>query len=391
MHSVDACSREQVMATLKAAGMSIFSKYAFLAPALIVCSMLLHPTAQQQLEDATKFEPRTAGACMVEVEGNVSVLSPLKATRFEKRNERLVIGERIAETGFYQSIEVSGGAALYSKMSKYQHMEVYDSDHYGRILVLDGVVQLTERDADSYNEMMAHVAMFAHPRPRRVLVIGGGDGYVLREVLKHSSVEEVHHVDLDGEVVDVCKKFFPWGDAWEDPRVTLHVADGAAFARDAPDGYYDVIVQDSSDPFTWEEDGGKQVLPSSILYSEDHFKNLSRILKSDGVLNIQGESFQIPSDLEGIYEWRQQALQVGFESASYGSINISSYPTGQIGFMLCKKNKAEVPMEDIQRRHQEMQETKEETTYYQPKLQRSTFDLPLWVEKSVYKESTPLN
>merc|ERR1712038_171467 len=121
--------------------------------------------------------------------------------------------------------------------------------YYGKVLILDGVVQLTEKDGDSYNEMMVHPAMFSHPLPKRVLIIGGGDGYVLSEVLKHPEVEHVDHVDLDSVVIDVCREHFQWGSAWDDPRVHLHFADGAQFVEEAEEGFYQVIIQDSSDPF----------------------------------------------------------------------------------------------------------------------------------------------
>lgn len=246
------------------------------------------------------------------------------------------VGELIEETGFYQSIRVSDQPALVKKRSEFQVIEVLQSEAYGKVLVLDGVTQLTERDADAYNEMMAHIAMFQHRNPRRVLIIGGGDGFVLSEVLKHSSVEHVDHVDLDGDVIEVCKEHFPWGDAWNDPRVKLHIGDGAAFVLNAPDSFYDVVIQDSSDPWTWNDKGEKISLPSSVLYSPIHFRNLYRILNSDGILNIQAECLQIPSDLEGVAEWRSLVLNVGFGIARYGSIMISSYPTGQIGFLLGK-------------------------------------------------------
>lgn len=301
-----------------------------------------------------------------------------------------VTGEMIKETGFYQSIALTSDSPLYSRQSKYQEILVHKSHYYGRILVLDGVVQLTEKDADSYNEMMAHIPMMEHKNPQKVLVIGGGDGYVLSEVLKHASVEHVDHVDLDGEVVETCKQLFPWGKAWEDPRVTLHITDGAAFVRNAPDKFYDVIVQDSSDPWTWDEDGNPVILPSNVLYSSNHFENISRILTTNGVLNLQAETFNIPTDLEGISKWRRQALDIGFTSAMYGSLMISSYPTGQIGFLLCKKNGNEDRFSnynDVRRRFTAMEEQGMGTSYYHPRLQRSAFDLPLWVEKNIYGKS----
>jgi spermidine synthase len=250
---------------------------------------------------------------------------------------------------------------------------------------LRSVLQLTERDADAYNEMMTHVPMFQHKNPKRVLVIGGGDGYVLSEVIKHDSVEIVDHVDLDGDVIDVCREHFSWGAAWNDPRVRLHISDGAAFVRNAPDGYYDVVVQDSSDPWTWDDNGELIELASGVLYTSDHFANLHRILGTNGILNIQGESLQIPSDLENIAEWRQRALGAGFHVVRYGSIMISSYPTGQIGFLLCEKSLATAcSPQVIQDRFLHMRVNGTPTSYYHPRLQSSSFDLPLWAEEALY-------
>jgi spermidine synthase len=198
------------------------------------------------------------------------------------------VGEIEQSIGFYQAIGLTSNSLLYETKSLYQSIEVHQTEHFGKLLLLDGVIQLTERDADSYNEMMAHVPMFQHRNPKRVLVIGGGDGYVLKEVLKHPSVVHVDHVDLDEDVIKTCRIHFPqWGDCWEDPRAMLHIEDGAQFVRAIPDGYYDVIVQDSSDPWVIEADGSATPLPSGVLYDEDHLCQLQRILAPDGILNLQ--------------------------------------------------------------------------------------------------------
>jgi len=301
---------------------------------------------------------------------------------------RKVAGEYIAETGFYQSLTLLDEDPLVQKASKFQEISVIRSKHYGKVLMLDGVIQLTEKDADSYNEMMTHPAMFSHPKPKRVLVIGGGDGYVVSEVLKHPEVEHVDHVDLDGDVIDVCREHFHWGKAWDDHRVNLHIADGAAFVKNAPEGFYDVIIQDSSDPYTWDDETGEKIdLPSKTLYSHEHFVNIQKSLGKEGVFSFQAETFNIESDLNGIVEWRQRALEVGFRTAKYGSITISSYPTGQIGFLLCCKSNTTVPsMSVINKRFQKMDEEGDRTSYYQPKLQESVFSLPLWVERRIYSD-----
>ena len=173
--------------------------------------------------------------------------------------------------------------------------------------------------------------------------------------------------------------------------MNLHIADGAKFVADVTDGYYDVIIQDSSDPYTWADDGTKLELPSNILYSEQHFKHILRILSPGGAFNFQAETFNIPSDLEGIIEWRKQALNVGFNTSRYGSVMISSYPTGQIGFLLCTKSGNgdfnHPNVSQVEARFADMVRRGDRTTYYQPKLQFSSFDLPLWVEESVYGSS----
>ena len=179
------------------------------------------------------------------------------------------------------------------------------------------------------------------------------------------------HVDLDGEVVEACKENFPWGAAWDDPRVTLHIADGAAFVEQAADASYDIIIQDSSDPWTEDLRGNRVILPSSVLYTRKHVADIHRILTPSGIFNFQAETFNIPSDVVGIIEWRKQALGVGFHRARYGSIYISSYPTGQIGFMLCEKEPSEAAsLEQVNERYASMVKKGAVTTYYQPKLQQ---------------------
>lgn len=306
-------------------------------------------------------------------------------------NHPSVVGELIEETGFYQSIQLTPESPLYHKQSDFQMIEVRRSPYYGKVLVLDGVVQVTERDGNSYNEMLTHIPMFQNSKPSRVLVIGGGDGYVVSEVLKHQHVTHVDHVDLDKDVIDICKEHFSWSEAWKDPRVQLHIADGAKFVTTAHDNSYDVIIQDSSDPWTWGENGVRVVLPSSVLYSKDHFSNIHRILRPNGILNIQAESLQIPSDLDGIRGWRQLALSVGFESVRYGSILTSSYPTGQIGFLMCEKSTAAAaPIDNIEERFGNMVKRNLGTLYYHPPLQTATFVLPLWATKHIYDDEVSI-
>ncbi|CAJ1942118.1 unnamed protein product [Cylindrotheca closterium] len=295
------------------------------------------------------------------------------------------VGEWETNIGFYQAIELTKNSLLYKKQSEFQTIEVHQSKFYGKVLILDDALQLTERDADSYNEMMAHVPMFQHVSPKRVLIIGGGDGYALAEVLKHESVEHVDHVDLDKDVIETCELHFPqWATGWKDPRVKLHIQDGAKFIENLTEKY-DVIIQDSSDPFEVEEDGTITPMPSGALYEESHFCALKEILTENGILMIQAESFTIPSSLHGISLWRDKMTNCGFERTRYGSILTSSYPTGQIGFLLAEQTpSAASSPQAIQERYDQIVERGTPTTYYHPPLQNSCFDLPLWVHNSIY-------
>lgn len=180
------------------------------------------------------------------------------------------------------------------------------------------------------------------------------------------------YVDLDEDVIEACKQYFPYGkNLWDDPRITVHIADGADFVRKAASETYDVIVQDSSDPWTTNSQGEMIVLPSSILYTSEHFTDIHRILTSNGIFNFQAEAFIIPADLQGIVDWRNQALRVGFQRARYGSLYISSYPTGQIGFLVCEKDRSSSStMSQIKQRFKAMQQAGKTTTYFHPRLQQ---------------------
>lgn len=189
-------------------------------------------------------------------------------------------------------------------------------------------------------------------------------------MLKHPSVEHVDHVDLDQDVIETCETYFEWGGAWKDERAHLHICDGAQFVRDAADGVYDVIIQDSSDPWVVDDDGVMQPLPSSVLYEEQHICDLNRILKPDGVLVIQAESFGVPTSLGGIVVWRGVMEACGFQRSRYGSIYTSSYPTGQIGLLVGEKNPcASAPYHDVVERYNRIVEAGQKTSYYHPPLQ----------------------
>jgi spermidine synthase len=168
---------------------------------------------------------------------------------------------------------------LLSLRSSYQKIEVFDTDFFGRVLMLDGLVQTTTKDEFFYHEMLVHPALFSHPRPEEVLIIGGGDGGALREVLRYP-VKQATLVEIDGRVIEVCKKFFPWlRPALRDARVTIEIADGNRFIRES-NRKFDVILVDSSDP----------VGPSLILHQKEFYTRLKERLKRRGVVAAQAGS-----------------------------------------------------------------------------------------------------
>ena len=171
-------------------------------------------------------------------------------------------------------------AQLYAAQSDYQHIAVYDSPEFGRFLTLDGVMMLTERDEFIYHEMMVHVPMAANPNIRDVLVIGAGDGGVLRELAKYKTVRHVDLVEIDAQVIEVCRKCLP-GTAcgFDDPRVQVHVADGLKFIRHC-ERKYDLILVDSTDPTG----------PGEVLFTKEFYGNCRAVLNPDGILVNQHES-----------------------------------------------------------------------------------------------------
>jgi spermidine synthase len=174
---------------------------------------------------------------------------------------------------------------LYSGRSRFQTIEIILNTDYGRVLLLDGLVQTTERDEFHYHEMLVHPAMASHPKPERVLIIGRGDGGALREVLKYG-VKKAWMVEIDGQVIEACHEHFPWlRPAFRDKRAELVVADGNVFI-DKTAQKFDVILVDSSDP----------VGPSTVLHQEAFYRKLKARLKAGGIIAAQAGSLMLHQD-----------------------------------------------------------------------------------------------
>ena len=174
--------------------------------------------------------------------------------------------------------------------SAFQDIMIFESHLHGRVMLLDGVVQITEGDEFVYQEMLTHVPLLAHGAAKRVLIIGAGDGGVLRRVLQHSTVERAVMVEIDGEVMRLAREFLPGisGDAWNDKRADVIVGDGIDYVRTAPDGSFDVIIVDSTDPIGVGE----------VLFTDEFYANSARILSAGGlIVNQCGVPFMQADEL----------------------------------------------------------------------------------------------
>jgi len=331
-----------------------------------------------------------------------------------------IVNEEEEEIGYIQSLLLNKPAVI-TVNSTYQKIEVYESDHFGKVFFLDDCLQLTERDAPHYNEMLAHVPLMEYLSANDstefldVLVLGGGDGYVVSELLKYPNIRSIDHVDLDDEVINVSKVIFPWAKSvWDDEKVNLVIGDGAEIVRDQVrrGKSYHVIIQDASDPFWIRYDGSVVILPSHVLYEKDHLQQLYKLLQpNDGVLMYQAETYNIPSNLGEISKWRKILLNIGFGRVRYGTISISTYPTGQIGFFVshagtsderdvcndsylvlssCNNtvHNPDISLDwiDWKKLSHTFNSLDGSTHYYHPRIHRSSFDLPLWVEKIIYSD-----
>ena len=170
---------------------------------------------------------------------------------------------------------------LHEEQSKFQKIEIFQTEQFGKLMVIDGYIMLTDRDNFIYHEMMSHPILFTHPNPQNVLIIGGGDCGTLREVLKHDSVQTAQQVDIDEQVTRLSEQYFPsLCDSNSDPRAELHFEDGIKWVKQAEPDSYDIIIVDSTDP----------IGPGEVLFSTEFYQNCHRILKSDGLVVQQSES-----------------------------------------------------------------------------------------------------
>jgi len=203
--------------------------------------------------------------------------------------------------------------------SPFQDIGIFETDSHGRMMTLDGIVQITERDEFVYQEMLTHVPLLAHGNAKQVLIIGAGDGGVLKHVLMHKGVERAVMAEIDGEVIRLSKEFLPGigGDAWESPRAEVLVGDGIDYVKKAADASFDVIIVDSTDPIGVGE----------VLFTDEFYQNAARILTAQGVIvNQCGVPFMQADEL---YETSVRRAQFFSHVTAY----VAAVPTYVGGYM----------------------------------------------------------
>jgi len=261
---------------------------------------------------------------------------------------------------------------LLRQKTKFQRMEVIETAEFGRMLVLDDIVETTERDEFIYHEMMTHVPLFTHPNPKHVLIIGGGDGGALREVLRHKSVEKAVMVEIDEAVVVASKKFLKkiCANAFEDKRSQLIIGDGAAYVRDTKEKF-DVVIVDSTDPLG----------PSMPLFGESFYKNVSRTLRKNGLVVRQtGSALLQPDELPLAVKHAKKVFQHVQPYVTAVPTYIGGFFThplmshedfsGRIRPAAVRKRFAQNPIG---------------TKYYSPEVHAAAFALPEYIRKPLAK------
>ncbi len=248
----------------------------------------------------------------------------------------------------------------FSQETEFQQVDVFESVEFGMTLALGGVVNVTERDEVGYHEMLAHVPLLSHPDPKRVLIIGGGDGGTLREVVKHSCVEEAVMVEIDEVVVNVCKEYLPeCASAFDHEKANLIIGDGLKYVEEAESESFDIILVDSTDP----------VDAAVELFTESFYKECHRVLKPGGVLVPQSDAvFHYGKRVHDIVK----KLRNIYDSVDCYLSFVTGYPSGVWTFSYASKGGH--PTEQIdEARFKEIEPT---LKYYSTDLHRAAFVLP---------------
>ncbi len=304
-------------------------------------------------------------------------LSSMRAQSEERNNpEKFTRNVWFTDKDDHQAVSLRyTGEVLHKKQSPYQKVSILETTAYGKMLALDNMVMCTEKDEMHYHEMIAHPAILAHKAVKKVLVIGGGDGGTIREVLKHKSVEEVTMVEIDEEVVNACKEFLPSiSSQFGHPKLTLKIEDGIQFMANAQPNEYDLIIVDGSDP----------VGPAEGLFTKEFYKNCYNALNPNGILVAQGES---PMFNSKVFVELNHCLANEFGENKVKTLlfYVPTYPTGMWSFQIATKGNVNVSSgldEELIANFT----NQNELNYYNIHIHKAAFALPNFVTKLLAKK-----
>ena len=262
------------------------------------------------------------------------------------------------------------GEVFFDETSPYQRVRVLESQSYGKFLTIDNMIMCTERDEAHYHEMISHPAMFTHGQAKNILVIGGGDGGTIREVLKHDEVTQVTMVEIDEAVVRASKQHLPKiASQFDNPKLKLIIGDGIQFVKDAAPDSYDVIIVDGSDPAG----------PAEGLFTQEFYANCKKALKSNGVIVTQGES---PMFHEKTFMALNSCLKEIFGKQQVHTMlfHATTYPSGMWSLQMATKGDLH-PVLKFDKNKAQSFTSKKDLKYYNEDLHTAAFSLPSFVKK----------
>lgn len=248
-----------------------------------------------------------------------------------------------------------------------QQLCIFENATFGRVMALDGVIQTTQQDEFIYHEMLAHVPLFSHPNPKRVLIIGGGDGGILREVLRHPGLEQVVQVEIDGAVIDLCRQYFPdhSSGAFDHPKAEIIIGDGIEFVG-TTDRRFDVILSDSTDPLG----------PAEVLFSERFYAGVARCLNPGGIFAAQnGVPFLQREEAVNAY----RRLKSLFADTHFFTAVVPTYAGGHMALAWACQDaglRASLSLETLTARFRAAGFA---TRYYNPAMHLAAFALPQYL------------
>ncbi|XP_074597717.1 spermidine Synthase [Brevipalpus obovatus] len=262
---------------------------------------------------------------------------------------------------------------IHQEKSDYQNVVVFKNESLGLCLALDGAIQLSEKDEFSYQEMITFLPLNSHPEPKRVLIIGGGDGGVIREALKHPMVEEIVLCEIDEAVIRVSREYLGFMSShFDNPKVKILIQDGYEYIRNNKSAF-DVIITDSSDPKG----------PAISLFQREYYQSLYECLRSGGIIACQAESIWYHLPL--IKSLHSIAREI-FATVAYATTMVATYPSGQIGFLMACKDK-QIQFNEPIRKLTDEQVSQMGLKYYSSDIHRAAFVLPVFVTKELESSS----